>query len=217
MLVIFASSSGESSVLSVFECGHIRVVELSSCTSRSLPNPFLEVERSEPSHLLLIFECRMSPFGSPIKSRPDLQTGHPNFPLMDVASLIRFHAVLVPMSQGFALPEGGLEGFLRNDLREKVFLVSLAVFEDRWATRSVPSLNANEMKSIRACMNIIVQYIVRAFRRVRSSQRLTFPVYRGPLSPERTSRFVYSVQFPQRGLVDVLPYTGPPSRRWVRR
>ncbi|KAJ7669493.1 hypothetical protein DFH06DRAFT_1125846 [Mycena polygramma] len=81
---------------------------------------------------------------------------------MDVCALDRFHRSVTRLPPDLAgVPPGGLRHFLQHDLRPKIFLVSLAVFEDRWATKCVPHLTAEELGSIRCCMRIIVDHVVR--------------------------------------------------------
>jgi hypothetical protein len=62
--------------------------------------------------------------------------------------------------EGFAVPTGGLSGFLHDNLRFKVFLVSIAVFDDRWATRARDTLRAQELHEIRVCVRIIIDHVV---------------------------------------------------------
>lgn len=80
---------------------------------------------------------------------------------MDVCALDRFHRSVTRLPPDLVgVPPGGLHHFLQDDLRPKIFLVSLAVFEDRWATKTVPCLTVDELASIRCCMRIIVDHVV---------------------------------------------------------
>lgn len=93
---------------------------------------------------------------------------------MDASAIGRFHATVEPLPMdSFEVPEFGLSGFLRKNLRFKVFLVSIAVFDDRWATNTRAALTSNELREIRVCMRIIVDYMVRRARNLRAEKQLT--------------------------------------------
>ena len=80
---------------------------------------------------------------------------------MDVCAIGRFHRSVSRFHPDpFGVPDGGLARFLREDLRAKVFLVSIGVFEDRWAIRACPSVTAEELFNLRVCMRIIVDHVV---------------------------------------------------------
>ncbi|KAJ6592938.1 hypothetical protein B0H19DRAFT_1055600 [Mycena capillaripes] len=84
---------------------------------------------------------------------------------MDVHAITRFHRSVVQFPRDhFSVPPGGLRAFLEHDLRSKVFLVGLGVFEDRWATRTCPSLTEEECHNIRTCMRIVVDHVYYAAR-----------------------------------------------------
>ncbi|KAJ7622784.1 hypothetical protein DFH06DRAFT_1143116 [Mycena polygramma] len=84
---------------------------------------------------------------------------------MDVCALGRFHRSVTRLPlDSYALPPGGLRHFLREDLRSKIFLISLGVFEDRWATRTVASLTPDAAFNLRVCLRIVVEHMYYAAR-----------------------------------------------------
>ncbi|KAJ6456643.1 hypothetical protein C8R47DRAFT_1082373 [Mycena vitilis] len=94
---------------------------------------------------------------------------------MDVCALDRFHRSVTRLPLDLVgVPPGGLHHFLQDDLRPKIFLVSLAVFEDRWATKTVPCLTVDELASIRCCMRIIVDHVYHAARLRQNELRANF-------------------------------------------
>ncbi|KAJ6504775.1 hypothetical protein C8R47DRAFT_1066949 [Mycena vitilis] len=94
---------------------------------------------------------------------------------MDVCALDRFHRSVTRLPPDLVgVPPGGLHHFLQEDLRPKIFLVSLAVFEDRWATKIVPYLTVDELASIRCCMRIIVDHVYHAARLRQNELRANF-------------------------------------------
>ncbi|KAJ7258125.1 hypothetical protein C8J57DRAFT_1234297 [Mycena rebaudengoi] len=76
---------------------------------------------------------------------------------MDVAALERFHKSVrcIPSDPDY-IPGGGLAAYLEQELRPQVYLIGLALFEDRWATRMIASLTPDELRNIRACVRIVV-------------------------------------------------------------
>ncbi|KAJ7625203.1 hypothetical protein B0H17DRAFT_1151206 [Mycena rosella] len=100
---------------------------------------------------------------------------------MDIISLSRFHDSIVRIpADGFEVIPGGLRQFLQENLRAKVFLVSIAVFEDRWATRTPQTLNAEEVFSIRICMHVIVDHVYYAARLCQNKLRMSFSRFNTP-------------------------------------
>ncbi|KAJ7718138.1 hypothetical protein B0H16DRAFT_1740180 [Mycena metata] len=79
---------------------------------------------------------------------------------MDPSAIERFHGTVEPLTmEGFTVPIGGLSGFLHDNLCFKVFLVSIAVFDDRWATRARDTLRAQELHEICVCVRIIIDHV----------------------------------------------------------
>ncbi|KAJ7016048.1 hypothetical protein C8F04DRAFT_1203625 [Mycena alexandri] len=71
---------------------------------------------------------------------------------MDASAIGRFHSTVQPIPlESLDVPAGGLGHFLRQNLRFKVFLVSMSVLEDRWGTRTRNSVMAKELHDLRAC------------------------------------------------------------------
>ncbi|KAJ7030287.1 hypothetical protein C8F04DRAFT_1186919 [Mycena alexandri] len=69
---------------------------------------------------------------------------------MDASAIGRFHSTVQPIPlESLDVPAGGLGHFLRQNLRFKVFLVSMSVLEDRWGTRTRNSVTAKELHDLR--------------------------------------------------------------------
>ncbi|KAJ7872229.1 hypothetical protein B0H13DRAFT_1895478 [Mycena leptocephala] len=99
---------------------------------------------------------------------------------MDVYAVCHFHRSVSPfLLDLYAVPVGGLHRFLEHDLYPKVFLISLGVVEDRWCTRSVPSLTADEMYNICICMRILVDHVIMALLHAVGFDGDNGPVERG--------------------------------------
>lgn len=80
---------------------------------------------------------------------------------MDVVGFARFHASVKPLPSGtFATAPGGLREFVHKNVREKVFLLSIYVFEDRWATRVLPFFTSEGISELRMCMRVVVDLVV---------------------------------------------------------
>jgi len=81
---------------------------------------------------------------------------------MDASAIGRFHSTVQPIPlESLDVPAGGLGHFLRQNLRFKVFLVSMSVLEDRWGTRTRNSVTAKELHDLRVCVRLIVDHMVR--------------------------------------------------------
>ncbi|KAJ7688523.1 hypothetical protein B0H16DRAFT_1487359 [Mycena metata] len=100
---------------------------------------------------------------------------------MDPSAIGRFHGTVEPLTmEGFTVPTGGLSGFLHDNLRFKVFLVSIAVFDDRWATRARDTLRAQELHEIRVCVRIIIDHVYYAARLRQNELRSSFSRHNTP-------------------------------------
>ncbi|KAJ7448269.1 hypothetical protein B0H11DRAFT_2247858 [Mycena galericulata] len=79
---------------------------------------------------------------------------------MDPTAIRRFMAsnVVWPLDK-FYIPSGGLNGFLRENLRFKVFLIMTAIFTDSFAGGTVPSLTQLEMNEVRAWMRDVISHV----------------------------------------------------------
>ncbi|KAJ7025472.1 hypothetical protein C8F04DRAFT_1269214 [Mycena alexandri] len=84
---------------------------------------------------------------------------------MDASAIGRFHSTVQPIPlESLEVPAGGLGHFLRQNLRFKVFLVSMSVLEDRWGTRTRNSVTAKELHDLRVCVRLIVDHMAPAKR-----------------------------------------------------
>ncbi|KAJ7479652.1 hypothetical protein FB451DRAFT_1171752 [Mycena latifolia] len=100
---------------------------------------------------------------------------------MDICGIARFHNSVhhLPVD-GFNVPIGGLHRFLKDDLRAKVFLIGIGVFEDRWAMRTPAYLTGEELYNIRICMRIVVDHIYYAARLRQNELRSLFSRFNTP-------------------------------------
>lgn len=80
---------------------------------------------------------------------------------MDMEALKRFHASVheVPPDREF-LPPCTLAAFFEKELRPKIYLLQLSLFQDRWAHQYRQAMSGCEMKLLRDCVKIVVDYIV---------------------------------------------------------
>ncbi|KAJ7430373.1 hypothetical protein B0H11DRAFT_1943096 [Mycena galericulata] len=79
---------------------------------------------------------------------------------MDTTAVRRFMAsnVVWPLDK-FFIPAGGLTGFLRENLRFKIFLIMTSIFTDPFAGVTVSSLTQLEMNQVRARMRDVVSHV----------------------------------------------------------
>ncbi|KAJ7435092.1 hypothetical protein B0H11DRAFT_1937906 [Mycena galericulata] len=79
---------------------------------------------------------------------------------MDTTAVCRFMAsnVVWPLDK-FFIPAGGLAGFLRENLRFKIFLIMTSIFTDPFAGVTVSSLMQLEMNQVRARMRDVVSHV----------------------------------------------------------
>ncbi|KAJ7703770.1 hypothetical protein B0H16DRAFT_1482846 [Mycena metata] len=100
---------------------------------------------------------------------------------MDPSAIGCFHGTVEPLTmEGFTVPTGGLSGFLHDNLRFKVFLVSIAVFDDHWATCARDTLRAQELHEIRVCVRIIIDHVYYAARLRQNELRSSFSRHNTP-------------------------------------
>ncbi|KAJ7206435.1 hypothetical protein C8J57DRAFT_1258491 [Mycena rebaudengoi] len=92
---------------------------------------------------------------------------------MDVAALERFHKSVrcIPSDPDY-IPGGGLAAYLEQELRPQVYLIGLALFEDRWATWMIALLTPDELCNICACVRIVVDMMYFSAR-IRQNQLRT--------------------------------------------
>ncbi|KAJ7457224.1 hypothetical protein B0H11DRAFT_1925162 [Mycena galericulata] len=79
---------------------------------------------------------------------------------MDTTAVRRFMAsnVVWPLDK-FFIPAGGLTGFLRENLRFKIFLIMTSIFTDPFAGVTVSSLTQLEMNQVRARMRDVISHV----------------------------------------------------------
>ncbi|KAJ7018024.1 hypothetical protein C8F04DRAFT_1278430 [Mycena alexandri] len=107
---------------------------------------------------------------------------------MDASAIGRFHSTVQPIPlESLDVPAGGLGHFLRQNLRFKVFLVSMSVLEDRWGTRTRNSVTAKELQDLRVCVRLIVDHMYYAARLRQNELRANFSRHNTP--PQATWMF----------------------------
>ncbi|KAJ7031679.1 hypothetical protein C8F04DRAFT_1262552 [Mycena alexandri] len=107
---------------------------------------------------------------------------------MDASAIGRFHSTVQPIPlESLDVPAGGLGHFLRQNLRFKVFLVSMSVLEDRWGTRTRNSVTAKELHDLRVCVRLIVDHMYYAARLRQNELRANFSRHNTP--PQATWMF----------------------------
>ncbi|KAJ7024873.1 hypothetical protein C8F04DRAFT_1269886 [Mycena alexandri] len=107
---------------------------------------------------------------------------------MDASAIGRFHSTIHPLpAESLDVPIGGLAEFLYRNLRFKVFLVAISVLEDRWATRTRPSLTTKDLHEVRVCVRLIVDHMYYAARLRQNELRSNFSRHNTP--PQSTWMF----------------------------